>query len=205
VLTSWDQAEGELLGIAGVDVQLGVPPRSTLAAYRGDEPVALTELRPFAPGEIVDALVEVLALLLPLGADRVALAAPARAWSLDDPAAGEVAGFDLRPSVVLVTTVDGHERATPDLRNSLHPYGVDDHGGAGWLPTPLPDDLGAPEGPVAAALSCLVGGREALTAQLDEQAIVLQFARCLLKGHAVVLAPPFAAQLELATAGVADR
>jgi hypothetical protein len=199
VLHRWEDVTEDVLWMVEPEVAAGFPPPPVLAAFAGDEPVAVVGLRPFGPGEVVDPLVEVLALLLPLGADRVVLALPARIWDADDPCAGDVAGVDLRTTAVAITTVDGHGRATPDLHGSVHPYGIDDHGGHGWLPTDLPADLGAPEGPATPSLACLVGGRDQLAAEPDPTTVALQFARCLLRGHKVILSPHVAERLEAAT------
>jgi hypothetical protein len=80
---SFDDAEPLLLALLADDVGTGPGLAPTLLAFAGDRPLGLIRLRPHGSGEIVDVLVEILALLLPLGMDRAALALPGRAWSLD--------------------------------------------------------------------------------------------------------------------------
>lgn len=213
----WDQAEATLTGLADDELAVGRRPAPTLLAHAGDEPLALVTIRPTAPGELIGALTELLALLLPLGADRVCLAVAGRSWSLDDPTGGAVDGIDVRPSVLVVTSVDGHRRTPPTVTSTVTPFGRGEDGSlrrhaatdvvdrvvrgdddvpAGRRGAWSGDDLG---GPVAAALSCLIAGRHEVDLGPPAQTAV-QFARCLLRGHAIVLGPDAAARLEASTA-----
>jgi hypothetical protein len=195
VTSRWCDDTARLLNLAATDLAEGLPPRPTLTAYAGEEGLAIVGLRPFGPGELLGPLVELAALLLPLGADRFGLAVPGKAWSLDDPIPPVVDEVDLRRTVLTVLHVDGH--ATPDPRTdgTLHPYEVGTDGQVVFDPA---IGVGWPEGPATDGLLTLVRGRREVAAS-SPQAAVVQFARCLLRGHHVVLAPPVADHLEALT------
>lgn len=205
MIDAWDTVLEDLRSVVEVGFDDGLPPRATLIAGTGTEPVALVGLRPFGPGRIADPLVELFALLLPLDVDRVALAVPGRTWSLDDPTAGEVDGADLRATVVAVTTVDAHGRGDdPDVGSHVWRYGRDEGGALGWLPSDLPDELGPMEGPVVDTLVALLTRGRDLRWDRDPQQPAVQLARCLLRGHEVVLAPAAAARVEATTVATAS-
>jgi hypothetical protein len=191
---SWSEAATTLLELADDDLALGADPAPRLLAFEGGTGVAVVGLRPFGDDDGVQALVEVLALLLPLGADRVALALPGRAWSMDDPIPPVTDGVDLRTRVLLVTTVDGCQRPAA-LTVALHPFesrGPDRR----WGPSVCPDDPGV--SPIGHALRVLVDGRGALTEGEDDLRLAARFGHVLLRGHEVALAPPAARRLEAA-------
>jgi hypothetical protein len=196
VTTRWCDDTDRLLGLAANDLAGGLPPRPTLTAYAGEEGLAIVGLRPFGPGELLGPLVELAALLLPLGADRFGLAVPGRAWSLDDPIPPVLDEVDLRRTVLTIVQVDGHGTDEPRTGGSLHPYEVDAGGEVVFDPA---IGVGWPDGPATDGLLTLVRGRRDVTASRP-QATVVQFARCLLRGHHVVLAPPVADHLESLTA-----
>ena len=192
----WESVESQLLDLATIDLMMGGDPRPTLAAFVGERPLALIGLRPFAPGETLQALIEVLALLLPLGADRLAFAAPARAWSTEDPIPAVCEQGDLRQRVVLIMIVDGHGQPSR-LTTAVHPFVLTDDG-PGWR-TPLrPDE--APASPVAAAMTLLVDARDDLDDLGDACSVTAQFGRVLLLGHDVALCEVVAADLVAASA-----
>jgi hypothetical protein len=70
----WGEVTDTLLALAACDLDDGGPPIPRLAAFRGDEALTISTLRPHPPTGALDAVVELLALFVPLGADRVALA-----------------------------------------------------------------------------------------------------------------------------------
>ncbi|MEX0835099.1 MAG: hypothetical protein WD010_03340 [Nitriliruptor sp.] len=197
-MTTWDTATERLLALATAALDDGLPPAPTLAAYAGDEGLAIVGLRPFAPHELTGPLVELAALLLPLGADRFVLALPGRAWSIDDPVPPVVEDVDLRHTVLTVLEIDGHGPGEPRCDGTIHPYG---RGADGVARFEDPVPVGWPEGPSADALRLLVA-RRAVTFDPDPDPaqVVVQFARCLLRGHQVVLAPAVADHLEALTA-----
>ena len=165
-------------------------PRPWLVAFDEDELLVLVGLRPFAPGQYEGPLVEAMALVLPLGADRVSVALPARAWSLDDPVPPVTADADLRQRVLTQVTIDGHGRATPEVRTRLHPF---------RLPSGRPDaaplvwddalDPGRGEGWLPDALAAMVAGR----GRIGVDATVDEYRQQLLRlhdlGHDVLLTP----------------
>lgn len=196
-MTTWAEDSDRLLALAALDLEEGLPPRPTLTAYAGDDGIALVGLRPFGPGELLEPLVELLTLLLPLGADRFGLAVPGRAWSLDDPIPPVVDELDLRTTVLTILQVDGHGAGEPLVDGWLVPYDVDDEG-----PSLGPAiDVGWPDGPDTTGLLALVRGRHEVGASghRDLASLPVQFARCLLRGHHVVLAPEVADHLEMLT------
>jgi hypothetical protein len=195
VTTRWCDDTVRLLQLAANDLADGLPPRPTLTAYAGEQPLAIVGLRPFGPGELLGPLVELAALLLPLGADRFGLAVPGRAWSLDDPVPPVLDEVDLRRTVLTVLQIDGHGTDAPRTDGTLHPYEVD---ASGQVVFDTAIGVGWPEGPATDGLLTLVRGRHEVTAAWP-QATVVQFARCLLRGHHVVLAPPVAEHLEALT------
>jgi hypothetical protein len=192
----WEDVESELLDLATLDLLVGSDPRPTLAAFIGDRPLAMVGLRPFAPGEALQALIEVLALLLPLGADRLAFAAPARAWSTEDPIPAVCDDGDLRQRVVLLVIVDGHGQPCR-LTTSVHPFSVTADG-PGWLAPLRPAET--PESPVATAMTLLVDARDELDDMGDAHKLAVQFGRVLLLGHDVALSDTVAADLAAASA-----
>jgi hypothetical protein len=197
VSTTWDDATDRLLALATCDLDDGLPPRPTLTAYAGDEGLAIVGLRPFGPGELLDPLVELAALLLPLGADRFGLAVPGRAWSMDDPIPPVVDEVDLRRTVLTVLLVDGHGRQAPVGEGTLYPY-VTGHDGLVRFEDEVA--VGWPDGPATDGFLRLVAERDRVLSRRRPRAdAVVQFARCLLRGHQVVLAPPVADHLESLT------
>lgn len=189
----WTHAATLLLATAADDLEAGATPAPTLAAYRGDEPLAVTTLRPFADGELLQALIEVFALLIPLGTDRVALSVTGRAWSLDDPIVPTGDEVDLRARVVLLILADAHD-GTCTTRTEIHPFEQDADGWCFGPPLEIgdhPADTGVDE-----ALAALLNGRDDLAASTTDQMIAAQLGRVLLLGHTIALAPDAAADLE---------
>ena len=107
----WGDQPAFLTDLAVADLEAGMAVRATLVAFRGEQPLVLATLRPFASGAHHDAIIEVAALAWSLRADRVALSLSGRAWSLEDPVPPVVEGVgDLRQRVVVVHVAE----ATPD-------------------------------------------------------------------------------------------
>jgi hypothetical protein len=78
-------------------------------------------------------------------------------------------------------------------------------GGASPPEVPAAEQLGAPEGPAASALAVLLGsGRAAFADSMAPSDVAVQFARCPLLGHAILLSPAAAERLEAATGSVAS-
>lgn len=167
-----------------LDVDLGEEPRARLAGYDGETPLAVVDLRPFPPGGVDGPMVEALAGLLALGADRFATALPARAWSMDDPVVPVADDVDLRQRVLMVTT------ASPggDVRSRLVPFDLD-AGTLDWRDPVLGD--GDCEGWVPHALGVAADA----TWAPDPDAAGEQLARCSRLGHVVLLTPDGADRL----------
>lgn len=183
-LTCWTDVDDLHRWLADLDAP---DPAPHLAAYAGDELLVLVRLRPFAPGAYQGPLVEALALALPMGADRVSLALPGRAWSLDDPVPPVTAGADLRQRVLTQVTVDGHQSGHPDVRMALHPFCIDGATPGTGLQWEASIDPGPGEGWIPDALATLIDARDDIAAGggIDERR--RQVARLQELGHLVVL------------------
>ncbi len=184
--TDWDEIESFLLDGALTELDHGFAPLPALAAFAGEDPVAVGNLRPFEPGEIVPALVEVLALLLPLEVDRLALLLPARAWSIADPIPPVTEGIDLRTPVLVVVQGDGHEQpcvTDATVQELLAPETPDQPWGLG-VPLSPGDEH---DDRLAHALTILLDHRDELRADLTEDTLVQQLGRVLLLGHELAL------------------
>jgi hypothetical protein len=196
-LERFDDVPDQLLALCAADLDAGLDPVPTLAAFAGERPLAVVGLRPFAPGQVVQALVEVLALLLPLGCDRLALALPGRAWSLDDPIVPVTDDGDLRQRVLVLTVADARGRAC-ELRTTLHPFEV-----SGQLTRfAAPITPGTPtDAPVVAAVGTLLDARDEVCPSMTGVALTAQFGRVLLLGHDLTLAPAARERLVAASTG----
>lgn len=194
----FEDGEPMLLALLTDELELGRALAPMLFAFAGERPLGSVRLRPHDRGELTTALVEVLALLLPLGADRIVLALPGRASSLRDPIPPVTDDADLRQRVVVVVAADGH--AGPcRLSTRLHPLAVDEQGRTSWLP---PIDPGGPaDAPALDALQVALD-RRAEVAVPDERngELAAQLGRVLLLGHELTLAPPAAALVLTASA-----
>lgn len=199
-LRTWEQAEGFLLEAAAGDLAAGVSPLPSLVACIDDEVVALGTLRPFDDEGPVPALVEVLALLLPLGVNRVALLLAGRAWSTLDPIPPVTEAGDLRARVVVLVHADGVPRPcqlTSQLRE-LHHEPTTGH----WqLGQPHLDGDEQPVAPLLDALGILLDRRDELDGGPQGSALVAQLGRVLLLGHELALAPQLAIPLTHVSAG----
>lgn len=164
-----------------LDVDLGEEPRHRLAAYRDDEVLALVDLRPFPRGGIERPMVEAMAGVMALGANRFGAALPGRAWSTEDPIPPVSDHADLRQRVLSLTTAS----ADRGVRCWLVPFDLDGHR-LTWGDPVLGDDPGPVEGWVPHALR--VAAEEPWDP--DPDAAGQQLARCTALGHHVMLAPP---------------
>lgn len=189
----WTDASADLLQLAATDLDSGCSPAPTLVAFRGDDALALVVLRPFERDELLQALLEVLALLLPLGTDRVGLALTGRAWRLDEPIVPVHGDLDLRSPVLVLTLVDGHD-GPATVSSSVHPVHVDDDGWR-WLGT-LDTGGEPPDAPVVDTLRRLVDLRHDLGRTSSPEQLGLQFGRIVLRGHVLLLTPLGAEELE---------
>jgi hypothetical protein len=187
-VSTWDEVPGYLLELAHRDLEMAPAPLPSVVAFAGEEPTAIGVLRPFDAGGPVPALIELLALLLPLGVDRIALTLSGRAWSAADPVVPVCEDGDLRQQVLLLVQADvstGSCTVDTELRAIL----PDEDPAAGWrLSAPLLDGE-LPEAPLVDALRILLEHRDDLEAEASDQALLTQLGRILLLGHALALAP----------------
>lgn len=187
-VSTWDEVPDYLLDVAHRDLEAGSVPLPSVVAFAGGRPTAVGVLRPLDDRGPVPALVEVLALLLPLGVDRVALSVPGRAWSTADPVAPVCEDGDLRQQVLLLVRADataGPCEVTTELRAIV----ADDGSHGGWsLTDPLNGD-DVPESALLDALRILLDHREELEGETSDRDLVAQLGRILLLGHALALAP----------------
>lgn len=191
MLHTWSDVEDFLMSSAAQDLSDDRPVVPVVVAFHGERPLFFAGLREFARGEYYNPMIELLALAGALGADRLATAFPARAWSLDDPLPPVIDGVgDLRQRVVVMTFVDA--AVTPTRRTStIAPYELDGAHGR-WEP-PLREDAG--EGWITEALTVCAEQSEVL--RDDPVEARLQAQRCVELGHLLVLHPAAAAELDL--------
>lgn len=196
----WTQLEQLLLDEAAPDLADGGSPLPRLAAAIDDEVVALGVLRPFEVTGPVTALVEVLALLLPLGVNRVALRLGGRAWSAADPIPPVSDTVDLRAPVLLLVRADGSARPCR-VASQLHEL-RSAPGSRGWsLGAPIVEEDTTAIAPLVDALGILLDHRDELEMDGADSALVAQLGRVLLLGHELALAPELALRLTAASGG----
>lgn len=161
-------------------------PRPHVVAFAGEDAVVMIGLRPFPPGGYGGPLVEALALALPLGADRVSVAFPGRAWSLDDPVVPVADTGDLRQRVLTQVTADGHGRTPPTVTTRLHPFHAppDRPGTIRWQPAL---DPGASAGWIPEALAAMVGARDRIGGDVTDGDLARQLWRLEHLGHEVLV------------------
>ena len=194
--TTWADAERFLLEEAECDLVDGPMARPCLLAFRRDEALAVAFLREFEKGEYHDAIIELLALVCPLGADRLALSVSGRAWSWDDPIPPVVDGVgDLRQRVVALEFADRF--TDPVLRSSVHPFEVRD-GRVEWGDV-VRDDRGSAGGWISEVLRFAVTDGYGRIPGSDRD-IRHQLNRCSALGHLVGIGPTVARRLRLVDA-----
>jgi hypothetical protein len=191
MLERWDEVEVDLRVETTLALDEGRPPPPLLVAFAGPRPVAVTALRPFDDGDALQALIEVLALLLPLGTDRLALSLPGIARD-PDPGAPPTAPADGQ-LLVLVATVEAWPEGSRQ-RARLHPLR---RRGAQWQWGAESTEIDAEAMPLLEALGRLLERRDSLR-RVDptDGELHRQLARCVLLGHTVALHDDIADLLE---------
>lgn len=143
----WDAQPGLLGDLALQDLTEIGEVRPTLVAFTGDDALFLATLRPFAKGAYHEPMIELGALAMAAGANRLACSFGGRAWSLQDPIPPVVRDLgdagDLRQRVVLVHVVDASRSRLRSVHHVRPVRGPDTalrldepqvHGeGTGWL------------------------------------------------------------------------
>jgi hypothetical protein len=193
-LDVWDEVEELLLDEAEAELATGAQgTRPCLVALTGRRPCLVAHLRPCEGADLPQALLELLALTAPLGADRLAFAASGRAWSLDDPIPPVADGVDLRAHVLAITTADaarGRVRSGMSLRTFVP--GTAGRGASWGERQALP----APEGWVAEVLaSAAAAGAQGVLRTTDVW-MAAQAARVRELGHVLGLAPDVERRLD---------
>ncbi|MPZ71770.1 MAG: hypothetical protein GEU74_00835 [Nitriliruptorales bacterium] len=189
-MVRWNELEAFLLELAAQDLAGSGEVRPCLAAYAGQAPLLLAFLRPFARGAYADPIVELLALAMPLGADRLAFCVGGRASSWDDPLPPVVAGVgDLRQRVVVITGAKG-SGADVVRFSSVHPFTLE-AAQVAWAP-PLRERESSWIGD---ALGVAVRCRHELSA--DAALIRSQARRCTALGHLLAFDPAVVERLRL--------
>jgi hypothetical protein len=184
----WSDIEALLVGLAGDDLAEDGEVHPALVALSGDTLAFLAFLRPFEKGCYADPMIELLALAMPLGCDRLALSIGGRVWSLEDPIPPVSDEADLRQRALVLYYVDGTGPVVSD--SVLHPFDLVD-GAVVWAP-PV-GDLGGAQGWIPEALRLSVERREELAT--GDAEIRRQAARCERLGHEVHLGPEVAERL----------
>jgi hypothetical protein len=181
----WPGVARALQDAATLDLDAGAAPLPTLFAFIGDEPQAMVTLRPVGPEELLQAFIEILALFLPLGVDRVAYSLATRC--------GDFAA-DVRH--LLVVRTDAHDGGC-ETRVEVVP-GVLRGGAWRWGP-PADAETGADGGLVTAIAFLLEHRTELEPADEAGPRVAAQFGRVLLLGHELALSPDLARRLTAVT------
>ena len=200
----WDEVELDLQVEATLALDEGYAPEPLLVAFDDQEPVAIVGLRPFEADGVLQALVEVLALLLPLGARRVALTLPGRARDVPGSGPTALTAAGTPSALVVVATADAVGDGPTRLRARVLPLA---HDGDCWQwQEQGAVDVDADEWDITQALAVLLDAPTPLEAEAaqDRTQLQAQLARCLLLGHVVTLAPPAADRLEPGRLAVLD-
>lgn len=187
----WEDRRSYFLDEARRDLEGGQDVRPCFVALTGTDRLFLAFVRPFERGELFEALVELLALAAPLGADRLAMSLPGRAWSLRDPVPPVLPGIgDLRQRVLVIEEADG-TLGQPHASTLVIPFDVAD-GTLRWG-----DPLGGGEwvGPLAGALAKTIAVRDRTPG--PDHTIRRQAQRCAALGHLLALGPGVAERLAL--------
>jgi hypothetical protein len=189
--SSWERLEDLFVGCATKDLEACGEVDPVLAAYRGEEALFLAWLRPFEKGCYDGPLIELLALAMPLDADRLALSIAARAWSLEDPIPPVTEDADLRQRILVVHVVDG--AASPvRTASAIHPFDLGPEG-VSWGEV---QRFGPGEGWIPRALEVSIASRHQL--QAPDSEIRKQAERVIDLGHKLYVAPDLNERLALA-------
>ena len=190
----WHELERFLLEDARRELAAGGFPLPVLAAAVDDEVVALGVLRPCDDTGPVPALVEVLALLLPLGVNRVALRFSGRAWSTLDPIPPVSDDVDLRARVIVLVRADGLDRPCA-IATQLHECRPEPTAPEHALGPAIVTEDAQPVAPLLEALGILLDRRDELVGDASGSALVAQLGRVLLLGHQLTLSPELTERL----------
>jgi hypothetical protein len=194
-MRTWDELHDFLLGEAANDLEAYEQVRPCLVAFRGDEPLFLAWFRPCDEGRYEQALIELLAVSCPLGADRLALSVSARTWSDKDQVSAVTPGVaDPRQRVVLIESVDA-STDPPERGSLIVPFSL--RGGrVRWEEDRL--SLEGADGWMSQALFLAATDPEAVSG--DDEEIRKQVLRCVARGHLLAFDPKLVERLDLGVA-----
>lgn len=187
-----EQVPELLRTMASIDLELDGVVTPQLFAFARGAPLAAIGLRPFASGDAVRALIEVLSFLLPVGADRVLCSFGGRAWSSADPVPPVCEAGDLRVPVLVIVDADassGTCALTSSLATCEESFTFREVDGL--------REGEAVEGEVPWVLRTLLDQRHAVTARPDE--LLAQVGRVMSLGHDVRLSSLARTRLRLTT------
>lgn len=191
----WDEVELDLRVEATLQLDEGSVPAPLLVAF-DDDLVAAVRLRPFHGAGVLPALVEVLALLLPLGARRLALGLPGEVR--ETPEGPDDVPGDVPDAVLVVATAQLTPEGGTDLAGRVLALAFD--GDCWQWRDEQAVDLDADAWEVTRALAILLRAQETVPAgPRDEEelhALQAQLGRCLLLGHEVLFGTAVADRLE---------
>lgn len=185
----WERAEELLVTCAEGDLQDTGEVGPALVAFRGEQLLFVAWLRPFEKGHYHEPMIELLALAMPLDADRLAVSFAGRAWSLEDPIVPVTPEADLRQRVHMVHLCDGW-RGKPRTVSVMRPFEVD--GGSVRWGEPQRSEGGV-EGWVPECLAVAIETRGTLREPLPD--IVAQAARVSMLGHDLYVSPELSERL----------
>lgn len=191
----WDEVELDLRVQATLALDEGAVPVPLLVAFSDDAAIAVVGLRPFGADGLLPALVEVLALLLPVGAHRLALGLPGQTRG------AEGAPDDDSGPLLVVATAEAGAEGRVALAGRILPLA---HDGSCWQwRDEQAVDLDTEAWEVTRALADLLRARRTIHDDCGElEQLQAQLARCLLLGHEVDLGQATADRLEPARSAV---
>ncbi len=187
----WEDRRAFFADEARRDLEAGLDVRPCLVAMSQEERLFVAFLRAYEREDALHALIELLALAVLLGADRLALSRSGWARSLHEPVAPVVAGSgDRRQRVLVIEEVDAARDATVTC-GVVVPFHLED-GAVRWeAPMAVEEATSA----VTAALALAVAGREGPAA--GDREIRRQARRCVRLGHLLGFAEPVFERLAL--------
>jgi hypothetical protein len=177
----WDEVEDWLRESAREDVVETGGIRPTLVGFAGERPLLIARSRPFGPSGGHAALIELLSLAVPLGADRLAVSIGGNAWSYAERAnpAWPYARDDRR-DICLIAIADDTGAGRP--RCTLTPY---EHGGNNviWGDSLVSDEV---EGWLVETLSAPRDAVTSTVSTVDDMARTAM--HCVALGHELYIA-----------------